>query len=198
MAHTSEYRWREVADTATNVAKVVVDALLDAKSKYDDLLELYTYCGSTAQGLADQLFLEDWQARSTQGDNAIVSIDVAGGVLTAVTINDGGSGYVDGTDYLYGVPGGAGDAVIRYDVVAGAVTNATIDNAGTTYTDGLGQNLPNFPSAGLIPDTQASAEEVAKAQDLIDAMTAVNDLYDAADNMVVPQEDRFTQIRRFT
>lgn len=196
--HTSEYRWADASATATKVTQDLVDALQEGKNYYEDLLELYTYCGSTAQGLADQLFKEAWEARSTQGVQADLSINVASGSVTGVTINDGGTGYDNGTDYLYAVPGGAGDAVIRYDVVGGVVTNATVDAAGTTYTDGLGQSLPNFPAPGLIPDTQANAEEVAKAQDLIDAMTAVNDLFDAADNVVTPQEDRFTQMRRFT
>ena len=196
--HTSEYRWADVSAAATQVTQNLVEALQEGKNHYEDLVELYTYCGSTAQGLADQLFKEVWEARSTPGDQANISIDVASGSLTGVTVNDGGSGYDDGTDYLYSVPGGAGDAVIRYDVVAGAVTNATVDNAGTTYTDGLGQSLPNFPAPGLVFDTQANAEEVSMAQDLIDALTAINDLFGAADNVVTPQEDRFTQMRRFT
>ncbi len=45
-------------------------------------------------------------------------------------------------------------------------------------------------------DTEANAEEVAKTQDAIDAITAVHQLYQSASNVVVSQEDRLSQLRR--
>lgn len=47
-------------------------------------------------------------------------------------------------------------------------------------------------------DTEANASEVAKAQDLIAAMTSLHELHQAADNQAVVQGDRFSALRRFT
>lgn len=47
------------------------------------------------------------------------------------------------------------------------------------------------------PNNVASAEEIAMAQDLIDAMTAAHQLYQAANNVAVTQADRMTDLRRF-
>ena len=47
-------------------------------------------------------------------------------------------------------------------------------------------------------DTQANAAEVSKATDLIDAVTAMHELYQAANNVAVVQEDRFAQLRRMS
>ena len=47
-------------------------------------------------------------------------------------------------------------------------------------------------------DTQANAAEVEKATDLINAVTAMHELYQAANNVVTTQEDRFAQLRRMT
>lgn len=198
MSHTSEKRWPLVAEGATEVASAMVHILLQAESAYQELLELYAYAGNTAQGLADLLFKEDWEGRSTQGVQAVLSMDVVGGIVTDVTVNDGGTGYADGIGYIYPIQGGAGDATISYDVVAGVVGNAAVDAGGTTYTDGTGVNVVGFPAAGQIPETQANAEEVAKATDLVAAATSLHEMYQAADNVAVAAEDRFTQLRRFT
>ena len=198
MAHSSEIRWPQVAAIAEEATTNMVSALLLVESKYHDLLELFAYCGSTAQGLADQLFKEDWEARSTPGLPAILTFDVVGDAVTAVFISQAGSGYVDAIGYQMYVAGGAGDAIISYDVVAGAVTNAAVVSGGTTYTPGTGQLVNNVPQPGDVFDTQASAAEVLKTQDLIDASTALHEMYLAAANGIVAQEDRFTQMRRFT
>ena len=50
----------------------------------------------------------------------------------------------------------------------------------------------------MTPETQANTEEVAKVQDAFDAITALHELYQAASNVVVAQEDRLAQIRRMT
>ena len=47
-------------------------------------------------------------------------------------------------------------------------------------------------------DTEANAAEVSKATDLINAVTAMHELYEAANNVVVAQEDRFAQLRRMS
>lgn len=197
MSHTSEKRWPEVADIASNAAKLMVDGLLEAESQYQDLLELYAYCGNTAQGLADQLFIDVWQIRSVPGTPASITIDVAAGTITDAFLQSGGAGYTDGTGFQYVIDGGDGDGVLSYDVVAGAITNVLVVTGGGTYPDGLGQTA-NVPSPSPVFDTQANAAEVQLAQDLIDAMTAIHEIYQAADNGIVGQEDRLVQMRRFT
>lgn len=128
--HTSEKRWRnnQTNDSGTGIsllvnsaAVTVIDGLINAETMYQDLLELYTYVGSTAQLLADQLFYEDWVVRESD----------------------------------------------------------PIGNPG-------------------VLDTQANPVEVAKATDLINAVTAMHELYEAGTNGVVTQEDRFAQLRRMS
>ena len=128
--HTSEKRWRsnQTNDSGTgvsvlvnNAAETVIIGLTQAETMYQDLLELYTYVGSTSQLLADQLFYEGWSVRESD----------------------------------------------------------PIGNPG-------------------VLDTQANAVEVAKATDLIDAVTAMHELYGAATNVVTTTEDRFAQLRRMS
>ena len=47
-------------------------------------------------------------------------------------------------------------------------------------------------------DTQANALEVEKAQAAIDAMAALHELYQAANNVAVTQSDRMAAIRRMS
>jgi len=47
-------------------------------------------------------------------------------------------------------------------------------------------------------DTEANAIELAMTQDLINAITAAHELYQAANNVAVAQEDRFAQLRRMS
>ena len=72
--HTSEKRWRsnQTNDSGTGVSDYIEEScygilrtLEEAENKYQELLELYQYCGATAQGLADQLFYEDWSVRES-------------------------------------------------------------------------------------------------------------------------------------
>lgn len=128
--HTSEKRWRRnqtansgqgISEQTSQMAASVVSVLLQAEQLYLEMLELYQFCGSTAQGLADQLFYEDWVNRESD----------------------------------------------------------PIGNPG-------------------VLDTQANATELAMTQDLIDAITAAHELYQAADNQIVAQEDRFAQLRRMS
>ena len=128
--HTSEKRWRnnQNNDSGTGIsilvnqaAGVVINGLTDAETMYQDLQELYAFVGGTAQLLADQLFLEDWEGRESD----------------------------------------------------------PIGNPG-------------------VLDTEANAAEVAKATDLVNAVTAMHELYQAANNVIVSQEDRFAQLRRMT
>jgi hypothetical protein len=46
------------------------------------------------------------------------------------------------------------------------------------------------------PDNVASTEEIDKAGDLIAAMIAAHQIYQAANNVAVAQADRFTDLRR--
>ena len=128
--HTSEKRWRNsqtrdsgvgVSELVSGAAQTVIDGLSSAEILYQDLLELYTYAGGTAQLLADQLFYEDWSVRESD----------------------------------------------------------PIGNPG-------------------VLDTAANATEVAMATDLIGAVTAMHELYQAANNVAVAQEDRFSQMRRMS
>lgn len=198
MSHTSEKRWPYIVGVAEEAATKMVNVLLEAESIYQELLELYAFVGNDAQALADQLFFDDWSKRSTQGDQAILAVDFVGGSLDSVTINNGGTGYADGVGYIYSIPGGGGDAAISYDVVAGVVSNAAVESPGTTYGDATDQPLNSFPAAGFIPDTEANADELARATDLIAAGTSLHEIYQAADNVAVSQEDRLVQLRRFT
>ena len=128
--HTSERRWRRnqtstsgdgISDQTQQMAASVVGTLLAAEQLYLEMLELYQYVGSTAQGLADQLFYEDWSERESD----------------------------------------------------------PIGNPG-------------------VLDTQANATELAMASDLIAAITASHEIYQAANNVVTTQEDRLAQLRRMS
>lgn len=196
--HTSELRWSEVGIEVSSQASTVKHALIQGEEIYQELLELYQYAGGSAQGLADQLFKEIWESRSTPGTQAEMTFDVVSGAVTVVTIVQAGTGYTDGTGYTLSVLGGNSDAVVSYDVVGGSFTNAAVDAAGTGYTDGVGQAMENEPAPGVVFDTQASALEVAMAQDAIDAMTAIHQLYEAATNVAVSVSDRLAALRRMS
>lgn len=128
--HTSEKRWRsnQTNDSGVGVSELINEssigilrALEEAENKYQDLLELYAFAGSTAQGLADQLFYEDWSVRESD----------------------------------------------------------PIGNPG-------------------VLDTQANATEVSMAQDAVDAVTAMHELYQAMTNVAVLQADRAAALRRMS
>lgn len=51
-------------------------------------------------------------------------------------------------------------------------------------------------AARTSPDNVASQEEIDKATDLINAMTAAHQLYQAANNVAILQADRLTDMRR--
>lgn len=198
MSHSSEKRWPEVSAVASNAANLMVDGLLEAESQYQDLLELYAYAGNSAQGMADLLFVDVWPLRETPGTLATMTVDVTGGAITDALLTGAGAGYIDGVGYQFIVEGGDGDGVLSFDVVAGSITNLAVVSGGGTYPDGLAQIVSNVPAPSPIADTQANAEEVAKATDLINAMTAIHEIYQAADNVAVGAEDRLVQMRRFT
>ena len=130
VGHTSERRWRRnqtpesgvgISQQAQEMAAGVVGTLLAAEQLYLEMLELYQYTGSTAQGLADQLFYEDWSERESD----------------------------------------------------------PIGNPG-------------------VLDTEANALELSKTSDLIAAITASHEIYEAANNVVTAQEDRLAQLRRMS
>ena len=210
--HTSEKRWRSgmnqqsteegVSTKVREVCVQMMDALTAAEAAYAEMLEIYQYAGASVQGIADLLFKEDYQSRLVPGVNAAVSVDVVGGVVSNPAIVTPGSGYNDGS-YTLNVVLASGsaqtsDATLEYTVFDGVVTNVIVTNPGEGYTDGLAQDVTNFPLAGGVPETSANADELAKAQDAFDAITALHELYLAADNTVVAQEDRLAQLRRMT
>ena len=65
------------------------------------------------------------------------------------------------------------------------------------YEDWVNRESDPIGNPGVL-DTEANAAEVTKATDLINAVTAMHELYQAADNVVVAQEDRFAQMRRMS
>lgn len=65
------------------------------------------------------------------------------------------------------------------------------------YEDWILRESDPIGNPGVL-DTQANATEVAKTTDLISAATAMHELYQAATNVVVVQEDRFAQLRRMS
>ena len=210
--HTSEKRWRQgmnpqapnepgVSQRASDICTVMIKALTEADAAFAELQEVYAYAGGTVQGLADLLFKEDFEARTVPGTNAVIEVDVASGVVSNAVIVNGGLGYVDG-NYVLALQatagGGDGTATLNYTVAGGVITVANVTNGGDTYTDGLGQTVQEVPLAGPTPETQANAEEVAKTQDLFDAITALREIYQCANNVVVAQEDRLAQLRRLT
>lgn len=117
MSHTSTTRWSDLNTLVSEAASNMATQLFRTEETYQDLLEVFAYNGNTAQGLADQLFFDEWSVRET-------------------------------------VPG--------------------------------------------TPDTEANAREVALAQDAIDTMTAIHDLWLAANNGTVTAADRLASLRRFT
>jgi hypothetical protein len=180
----------------------MVTALDDGKAAFNELQELYTFAGGTVQLLADQLFLEDWSVRSVQGTQAVITVDVVAGVVATPAVSVAGTGYTDGTGFTLNLVltagGGDGTAELAYDVVSGAVTNPSVTIAGTTYNNGTDIVVQETPAAGQVFETEANSVELGKAQDLFDAITALNELYGAADNSVTAQEDRFSQLRRMS
>ncbi len=214
--HTSEKRWRRnqnptgntgVSELASQVCDQMLSALEAGRVAFAELSELYSYAGGTVQDLADQLFKEDWEARSSLGTQAVITVDVVAGspelnLITNPTVTVPGTGYTDGTGFTLNLVvtagGGNGAAELTYDVVSGAITNPSISIAGAGYNIGADITVHETPVPGQVFETQANAEEVAKAQDLFDAMTALNELYNAADNQAVTQEDRLAQLRRMS
>lgn len=206
-AHTSEKRWYKnqnpngndsVADKVQEHSRIIIHELHRAEEMFEEMQELYAYTGSTMQGLADQLFKEHWEFRTEAGVDAVVTVDVSGGIITGAAITTAGTGYTNATGYSLTVAGGNADGTLSYDVVGGAVTNVQVTAGGTGYSDGLGQTVTNFPTAGQVPATQANATELAMTQDAFDAVTAMHDLYQALTNVAVPQEDRLAQLRRMS
>jgi hypothetical protein len=119
--------------------------------------------------------------------------------ITAATISNAGTGYTDGNYQLSPVliPGN-GNGTLNYTISGGVVTSVSVVTGGQNYTAGTGQAVTNFPLAGSVSETTANAEEVAKTQAAFDAITALHELYQAADNVAVAQEDRLAQLRRMT
>lgn len=210
--HTGEKRWRTnqnktfgnlgVSEQAQAVCQEMVAALDNSKTAFNELSELYAFAGGTVQLLADQLFFEDWSPRSAIGVQTVITVDVVGGVVQNPIVAVAGTGYTDGTGFTLNLVltagGGDGAAELTYDVSSGAVTNPSISIAGTTYNNGTGITVQETPTPGQVFETQANSVELGKTQDLFNAITALNELHGAADNLATAQEDRFSQLRRMS
>lgn len=119
--------------------------------------------------------------------------------VTAAAISNAGTGYRDGNFQLGSIKAPEnGNAILNYTVSGGVVTSVSVASGGQNYNPGTGKTVINFPLAGSVSETTANAEEVAKTQAAFDAITALHELYQAADNVAVAQEDRLAQIRRMT
>ncbi len=74
------------------------------------------------------------------GSTAVFRVDIVAGVVTNVTVTEGGTGYTNdtGLTFLLTATAGGGDgaAEITYDVVNGIVTNPSVSVGGTTYSNG--------------------------------------------------------------
>lgn len=68
--------------------------------------------------------------------------------------------------------------------------------AGGTATDLAYLLLKEIVDARPSPDNVPTTEEIAMVQDAIDAMTAMHQLWQAANNTAVTQADRMTDMRR--
>ena len=72
-----------------------------------------------------------------------------------------------------------------------------------TYAGGTNADLAELLfkediAARSSPENVASQEEIDKATDLVNAMTAAHQLYQAANNVAVTQADRFSSLRRMS
>ena len=70
--------------------------------------------------------------------------------------------------------------------------------AGGTNTDLAELLFKEEIAARSSPDNVASADEIAKVNDLVDAMTSAHELYQAANNIAVTTKDRFAALRRMS
>lgn len=210
-AHTREKRWYRnqnpdgnegVADRVQAMSKNILVALLEGEEAYQEMLELFDYVGGTPQLVADQLFKEKWQARSTPGVQAVITVDVAAGIVSNPTVTEGGSGFNNGTGFVLTLVltagGGDGDAEVTYDVVAGVVTNPTVTVAGTGYNDGSDIVVQEIPTPGVVFETEANADELAVINDMSAAITSIHELYQALTNTAVGQENRIADLRRMS
>jgi len=116
--------------------------------------------------------------------------------------NDSGTGVSILVNQAAGVViGGLTDAETMYQdlqelyVYVGSTSQLLADQL--FYEDWITRESDPIGNPGVL-DTQANAAEVAKATDLVNAVTAMHELYDAANNVVTTQEDRFAQLRRMT
>ena len=78
---------------------------------------------------------------------------------------------------------------------AGGTTQLLADQL--FYEDWVNRESDPIGNPGVL-DTEANATELAMAQDLVDAITAAHELYQAADNQTIAQEDRLAQLRRMS
>lgn len=82
------------------------------------------------------------------------------GVVTAISLVSGGSGYTNGTGYPLGISGDGSGASGTFDVVGGVVTNLSLADGGSNYTSAT----VSFPGTG----SGATATATVKGRCCID------------------------------
>lgn len=85
------------------------------------------------------------QTTAPAGTGAVLAATVAGGVITGVTVTNGGTGYSGSVSVTVGGPGSG--AVLNPVIVAGVITSVTVANAGSGYTSAPALTVVPNPSA---------------------------------------------------
>lgn len=88
----------------------------------------------------------------TIGTGAVLTPVVAGGIVTGVTVTNGGTGYITGQELVFT---GVGTGVVAtITAVAGAVTAVVVSTGGTGYTTAPSASIaPKFAVSASIPVT---------------------------------------------
>lgn len=76
MAHTSTKRWTEVEERVSHYSKTAIEVLNDAEEAYQQFQEVYTYAGSTDEGLAELLFYGD-EGKDSAGQTLVTPEQLA-------------------------------------------------------------------------------------------------------------------------
>jgi len=152
----------EVAYTASDTADEVGDAIITALEGIFDVttsgsgstfniidVSVQTQTAADAGTTSFVVSVTQTGHDNTTAQDVILTVDVVGGVVTAVTNVSNGTGYIDGTGFTITLAttagGGDGAATLGYDVANGEVINVTVTNGGTGYVDGSGVAVTDAP-----------------------------------------------------
>jgi len=129
--------------------------------------------------------LADIQAPSG-GTKASLTVDIVGGLLDAVAIVDGGTGYTNGIGFTFQLLETAGGASattiaeVEYDVVGGIITNVGVANTGSGYApDGSGvavvsNDVPTPNTATTLAEFDPTFTGPATTVAELEAVSAIN------------------------